>query len=150
MHYIFSMFNDNAHSEIWLTLQRLLKRGDNDSAMQLWHKALPSLAAQHDDLRMLYYVGRHGQRDAYHYACTTVAYLKDSPPEILRARLAIFRYAVEQPMAGHESVAQWMMADLASTLGMALTDFPPPNPEMPEAIASVIAQHRAKAKHNHS
>jgi hypothetical protein len=55
---------------------------------------------------MLYYVGRHGLRDAYSYACSTLSYLKGSPAATLRQRLSIFRYAAEQPMRGHDDISQ--------------------------------------------
>lgn len=137
------MFNLDAHGEVWQKLQRSLKRGETEAAHKIWDESLPSLTADYDDLRMLYYIGSHGQRDAYDYACSTLGHLRDLPPEVLRARLAIFRYAVEQTMAGRGTIAQWMMEGVSQAVGIALDDFPEPNPELPEAIANIIAQRKA-------
>lgn len=139
------MFNHDAHYNVWLKLQRCLKRGDTENALELWRVELPSLCDHYDDLRMLYYIGRHGLREAYGFACSTMGYLKDSPPNILRARLAVFRYAVEQSSHGHADISHWMIADLAANLGTTPERFPPPAPEVPKAIAAQIDQLRAAA-----
>ena len=140
------MFNNDPHGDVWQKLQRSLKRGETEAAHKIWDENLPSLAAHYDDLRMLYYIGSHGQRDAYHYTSSTPAHLRDKSTEMLHARLAVFRYAVEQTMTGRGTIAQWMMEDVAEAVGIPLADFPEPKPELPEAIAAIVAELKASKK----
>ena len=137
------MFNDDAHFKVWTQLQRHLKQGELAAVEACWHAALPSLREHYDELRLLFYVGRQSAREPYQKLCATLAYLAQSPKEILEYRLSAFRYAVETsvPERGDHR-PQWMLEDLTAALEMRIEDLPPGNPPIPELFDKLVAEHR--------
>lgn len=125
------MFHHNSHFDVWNGLHRRLKRGEFEAVAKEWQHALPELSSHYDDLRMLYYIGRFGKREPYQHTCGTLTALRNSDPEILRYRLSIFRYAVEHSSITNPDVMQWMLADLATILGITPADFPTEKLPMP-------------------
>ena len=127
------MFYHDPHFTVWNDLQRHLKRGEYTAVAEKWQASLPGLAAHLDELRMLYYIGRFGEHAPYTQACSTLGYLRDSMWEMVQYRLSIFRYAVDTNIT-NPGIRQWMIADLATVLGVTPADFPPQKLSMPNAL----------------
>ena len=132
------MFHHQSHFAVWHLLQKHLKKGDFASVASVWQEYLPSLAENYDELRMLYYLGRFGARAPYKAAAQTLAYLHDSPPDILQYRLAIFRYTVENATVSDPAVSTWMIHDLAEALNIPHVTIPAKKLPMPDALNACL------------